>query len=94
MGVLTGVETGRVYSQLLKVTVGNVMATPVRDGVELDAVGELHLVLFLEPLALPGPLLLVPLLGLFCVASRGDVAVVAEFEGFAFTEGDEGIAAV
>lgn len=39
-------------AQLLEVAIGNVVTTPVRDSIELNAVGELHLVLFLEPPAL------------------------------------------
>lgn len=37
--------TGEGDSQFLEVTVGDVVAAPVRDGVELDAVGELHFLL-------------------------------------------------
>lgn len=40
------------------------MVAPVGDGVELDAVGELHLVLLLQPPALLGPLGVVPALAL------------------------------
>ena len=43
-------------SQLLQVAVGNIVVAPVRNSVELEAVGELHLVLLLEPPALLGPL--------------------------------------
>jgi hypothetical protein len=42
--------------QLLEGAVGNVVIAPVRDGVELEAVRELHLVLFFEPAALLGTL--------------------------------------
>jgi hypothetical protein len=46
----------QIHVQLLEIAVGNVVVAPVRNGVELDAVGELHLVLLLEPAALLGPL--------------------------------------
>jgi hypothetical protein len=51
------------YWQFLEVAVGNVVAAPVRHCVELDAMGELHLVLLVEPAALLvslGALTLVP----------------------------------
>lgn len=38
--------------QFLEVAIGNVVATPVRHSVKLDAVGELHLVLIFKPAAL------------------------------------------
>jgi hypothetical protein len=42
--------------QLLKVAVGDVMTAPVRNSIELDAMRELHVVLFFEPLFLHLPL--------------------------------------
>lgn len=43
---------GKNDVQLLQVAVGNVVAAPVGHRIELDAVGELHLVLLLKPLPL------------------------------------------
>ena len=64
-------------AQLLEIAVGNVMAAPVRNSIKLDAVGELHLVLLLEPL----PFLLVLVqsstvraVGVFACSSGGVVA--------------------
>lgn len=47
-------EAGKV--QLLQIAVGNIMAAPVWNGVELDAVGELHLVGVVKPPDLLCPL--------------------------------------
>lgn len=44
------------HSQFLEVAVRNVVAAPVRNSIELDAVGELHLVLLLQPLEFIGSL--------------------------------------
>ncbi len=41
--------------QFLEVAVGNVVAAPVGNGVELDAVGEPHLVSLVKASALLGP---------------------------------------
>ncbi len=62
--------------QFLERAVRDVVATPVRDRVELDAVGELHLVLLVEPAALAGPLG-VRFLLLLCRPAPG-LAVVVE----------------
>jgi len=48
------VDVGNV--QLLQIAVGNIMAAPVWNGVELDAVGKLHLVLVIKPPGLLCPL--------------------------------------
>jgi hypothetical protein len=45
-----------VALQFLEVAVGYVVATPVWDCVELDAVGEFHFLLFGKPLELAEPL--------------------------------------
>src|SRR5271168_1226410 len=49
-----------VSSQFLEVTIGDVIATPVRNRVELNAVRELHLFLFGKPLELVKPLVTSP----------------------------------
>lgn len=49
-----------VASQFLEVAVGDVVATPVWDCVELDAVGEFHFLLFGKPLELAEPLVTSP----------------------------------
>lgn len=54
-------------SQFLEVAVGDVIATPVRDCVKLDAVRELHIFLFGKPLELAEPL--VPFPGILAWAS-------------------------
>jgi hypothetical protein len=56
-----------VASQFLEVAVGDVIATPVRDCVKLDAVRELHVFLFGKPLELAEPL--VPFPGILAGAS-------------------------
>lgn len=55
------------------------MAAPVRHGVELDAVGELHVVLSLEPGSLLDSLIQSSLLAVLVGLARLDRAVVAEF---------------
>ena len=49
-------EIGNI--QLLQVTVRNVMTAPVRDSIELDTVGELHIVCGVKPVDLLCPLAL------------------------------------
>lgn len=46
--------------QLLQVTICDIVAAPIRNGIELDAVGELHLVLLNKP---------APLCFAFCLAA-------------------------
>jgi hypothetical protein len=46
--------------QLLEIAICNIMAAPIRDGIELNAVGELHLVVLLKPRELLSPLLRPP----------------------------------
>jgi hypothetical protein len=69
-------------SQLLEITVRNVVVAPVRNGVELDAVGELHIVLLFKPPALLGPLDVVLALTLPCcvVVFVFDGRIVVEFD--------------
>lgn len=55
------------------------MSTPVRDGIELDAVGELHLVLGFQPLSLPSSSFVVELLPMLSVFAQLDLTVVSEF---------------
>lgn len=50
----SGAGVGKL--QLLQITVSNVMAAPVRDSIELNAMGELHFVLPVKPLNLLRPL--------------------------------------
>jgi hypothetical protein len=77
---------GRGNIQLLQIAVGNVMAAPVWNGIELDAVGELHFVLFVKPpdlLCPPG--LLLQILQ-FPVLSLLYARVVCKFELFGVWE--------
>lgn len=89
MGKTDHTGRGEADVQFLQVAVGDVVAAPVRDSVELDAVGELHLVLIVEPAALLGPLGCAARFFRFSVAdltSRLDVRVVDKlvlfFESF------------
>ena len=59
-----------VHIQLLQVAVGNVVTTPIRYSIELDAVGELHLVLCFKPRSLAQPLVLLSACELLFVGSR------------------------
>ena len=64
--------------QLLEIAVGNVVAAPVWNSIELNAVGELHLVLRLNPLPFPISLLLSSRLQVLGPLAHLDVAVIGE----------------
>lgn len=49
---MTASNKGRADVQLLEIAVSNVVAAPVGNSIELDAVRELHLVLLFKPAAL------------------------------------------
>lgn len=59
------------YVQFLEIAIGDVVAAPVGDRIELQAVGELHLVGLAKPLELlPSPSLALSLsFSLFCSSS-------------------------
>lgn len=65
-------------AQFFEVAVGNVVATPVRHSVELDAVGELHLVLVVKPTALLSPLGCSPCFFFLLLVPFRDSSVVGE----------------
>lgn len=64
--------------QLLEIAVCNVVAAPVRNSVELDTVGEFHVVLIFEPLSFLLPFLFLELITGECVFPLLDVTVIAE----------------
>jgi hypothetical protein len=66
--------------QLLEVAISNVMAAPVRNSIELDAVGELHLVLFFEPGPFLCALLFLSLPALLAGLTSRDVGVIGKLE--------------
>lgn len=70
---------GRQNVQLLKIAVCNVVAAPVWNSIELNAVGEFHLVLCLKPLSFLPSFILPSLVFIVGVVVRGDVTVINKF---------------
>lgn len=71
------------FLQLLKIAIRNIMAAPVRNSIELNAMGELHLVLRLKPLALTFSLLVLSASKDVSVLAGLYASVVGKFVGFA-----------
>lgn len=83
-----------VGSQLLEVAVGNVVAAPVWNSVELDTVGELHLVLGLEPETFLGSFLSSAGFAVVFVFTSEDTTVVGELDVVGVSVGGQGSASV